>query len=273
MSAAGGRPEAGAPRPVCVVTGGSEGIGYALAMQFAKSGSDILLVARTVTNLETAAAAIRAATGRRVETAAIDLTGTAICEQLDAELEKHGFYCDILINNAGIGLGGEFTSHETADVVHLIDLNIRALTELMHHYLPGMLARGEGGVLNVASLGGMLPGPYQAAYYASKAYVISLTRAVAVEISGSGVRMCVLAPGPVATRFHERMSATSALYLKLPGTISAERTARAAHFGYRLRRTVIVPGLLAWIGSLFLNIIPQWIMAPFMGVLLKKRYR
>ncbi len=134
-----------------------------------------------------------------------DVTATDAIATIEAALAAHGAYADVLVNSAGIGLSGPFHAHAPEDVVRLIDLNVRALTQLTRHFLPGMRVRGRGGILNVASLGGYTPGPNQAAYYASKAYVLSLTEAIAAETAGEGVRVCALAPGPVNTAFHARM--------------------------------------------------------------------
>ncbi len=118
----------------------------------------------------------------------------------------------MLVNNAGIGLSGRFDDHSHEEIEALLALNVTALTRLMRHVLPQMRARGRGGVLNIASLGGYVPGPHQAVYYASKAYVISLSEAVASELAGTGVRVAVVAPGPVATGFHAAMGAENARY-------------------------------------------------------------
>lgn len=134
-----------------------------------------------------------------------------------------------------------------------------------------MRLRGRGGILNVASLGGYTPGPYQAAYYASKAYVISLTEAIAVETAGEGVRLCALAPGPVNTRFHERMGAESALYRGLVLPASARSVARAGYLGLMLGLRVVVPGLINPFLALALRIMPHRIMVPIVGWLLKPR--
>ena len=133
----------------------------------------------------------------------LDVTLPDAVAKIEAALASHGAYADVLVNNAGIGLSGPFHAHAAADVLRLVDLNVRALTHLTHHFLPGMRVRGRGGILNLASIGGYAPGPNQAAYYASKAYVLSLTEAIAAETAGEGVRVCALAPGPVNTRFHE----------------------------------------------------------------------
>ena len=198
-------------KPMVVVTGGSEGIGFELARRFAAAGSDVLLVARSAEVLEQAAAQIRAECKVNAVTLAADLTAPGTVAAIEEALASQGAYADVLVNNAGIGLSGPFHTHAPDAVLRLLDLNVRALTQLTHHFLPGMRTRGRGGILNVASLGGYAPGPNQGAYYASKAYVLSLTEAIAAETAGEGVRVCALAPGPVNTRFHARMGAEGAL--------------------------------------------------------------
>ena len=230
-------------KPVTVVTGASRGIGLALARRFAQAGHDVALIARTAGPLEEAAKEI--ARGFSVRTFAIplDITRADARHALDAHLIARGLYLDVLVNNAGVGLSGDFAGHAQDDVMRLVDLNVAALTRLMHHALPSMLARARGGILNVASLGGLGPGPYQAAYYASKAYVISLTEAVGYETAGSGVRLSVLAPGPVDTAFHAAMGAEHSFYRQLIFALSPEATARAAYRGYVLGCRLVVPGL------------------------------
>ena len=151
----------------------------------------------------------------------------------------------------------------------MIDLNVAALTRLMHHALPGMLARGRGGILNVASLGGLVPGPYQAAYYASKAYVISLTEAVGSEAAGQGVRLTALAPGPVDTGFHAAMGSEFSFYRQLILPLSPEGTANAAYRGYVLGCHLVVPGLINKVLALALRILPHTLLLPFVGWLLR----
>jgi short-subunit dehydrogenase len=258
-------------RDVVLITGASEGIGLALARQFAAAGHDVVLVARSAGRLEEIAQEVRSAHGVTVDCLPADLALDGACDRLASELEARGLRVDVLVNNAAIGLSGPFAEHAHADAIRLVDLNMRALTDLMHRYLPEMLARGGGGVLNVASLGGVLPGPYQAAYYASKAYVISLSEAVAHEIGGRGTRLSVVAPGPVATRFHQYMGAHSALYTKVIGCMDADVVARAAYYGYRCRKLVITPGLLTTFNYLAARVMPHFLLTPLIGVLLKRR--
>lgn len=258
-------------KPAVVVTGGSRGIGLALARRFAKAGHDVAILARNSDALQEAAAAIERNFGVKAHAIVIDVTEPDAPRSLDTQLAERGCYMDVLVNSAGIGLSGRFESHSEKDVVHLLDLNVRALTRWMHHALPAMLARGRGGILNVASLGGLAAGPYQAAYYASKAYVISLTEAAAWENVGKGVRLTVLAPGPVNTSFHEAMGAESSFYRQLLPALSPERTANSAYSGFVLGRCLIVPGVINTFMAIALRILPHTLLLPLVGWLLRPR--
>lgn len=269
---AGASPEEYGKTPVCVITGGSEGIGRHLANEFAARGHALLLIARTATALETAAAELRRDYPVRVYTAAIDLTQAEPEKAVVTALEANALYAEILVNNAGIGIGGALVAQDTARIDALCKLNVEAVTALTRTFLPGMLRRGRGGILNLASLGGLLPGPYQAAYYASKAYVLSLTEALASENAGRGVLISAAAPGPVATRFHERMGTKGAFYLQFWRVMTPARAARIIASGFMGRRTVIVPGLVPSFNSFAVRFIPHAILVPFIGWFLKQRY-
>jgi len=260
-------------KPMTVVTGGSEGIGFELARRFAAAGNNVMLVARRAGPLEQAAGEIR--DEFKVESIGLplDVTAADAVTRIEAALASHGAFADVLVNNAGIGLSGPFHDHSSADVLRLIDLNVRALSHLTHHFLPGMRLRGRGGILNVASLGGYAPGPNQAVYYASKAYVLSLTEAIAAETAGEGVRVCALAPGPVNTRFHERMGAENALYRSFVPPASAQSIARAGYYGFVLGLRVTIPGLVTPFMALAMRIMPHRIVIPIIGLLLRPRGR
>ena len=258
-------------KPATVVAGGSRGIGLAIARRFAKAGHDVVLLARHAKPLGEAAATIEHDFSVTALTIPIDITDAAAPQIIDAGLVERGFYADILVISAGIGLAGRFDSHTQADVTRLLDLNVTALTRLMHHVLPGMLARGRGGVMNIASLGGLVPGPYQAAYYASKAYVISLTEAVAAENVGMGVRLTAIAPGPVNTGFHAAMGSEMSFYRQLILSLSPERTAAAAYRGYVLGFRLVVPGVINKLMTPALRILPHRLLLPLIGWLLEPR--
>jgi short-subunit dehydrogenase len=270
---AGPLPEDRGRRPACIITGASEGIGRRLADEFAAAGRKrLFLIARNEENLRAAAEELRRDYGAEIYMAAIDLAAPGRSEHIRQALADNGLYADILVNNAGFGLGGPFAEQDAERLAELCRLNVEALTELTRAFLPDMLRRRRGGVLNIASLGGLLPGPYQAAYYASKAYVVSLTEALAFENAGRGVRISVAAPGPVRTRFHERMGADGAFYLYLQRVMSAETAARIIHSGFMGRRTVIVPGLIASFNAFAVRFIPHFMLVPFIGWFLKRRY-
>jgi short-subunit dehydrogenase len=244
-----------------------------LARRFASAGNDVMLVARRLAPLEQAAAQIRAETKADVSVLSLDVTMPDAVAEIEAALQSHGAYADVLVNNAGIGLSGPFHAHSAADVLRLVDLNVRALTLLTHHFLPGMRVRGRGGILNLASIGSFAPGPNQAAYYASKAYVLSLTEAIAAETAGEGVRVCALAPGPVNTRWHEKAGAQSAFYRSFVPPASARSVAWAGHLGYVLGLRVTIPGLVNPFMAVAMRIMPHRIVIPIIGVLLRPRNR
>lgn len=257
-------------RPVAVVTGASEGIGRELAGAFARGGYDLLLVARSAGGLAETAAGLTP-TGVVIATLPADLATPEGCASVESALAAAGAYCDVLVNCAGVGLGKPFAEQPPEALARLIDLNMRGLTDLTRRFLPGMLVRGRGGILNVASLGGLVPGPGQAAYYASKAYVISLTEALASEAAGQGVRICALLPGPVATKFHGRMFAEHSYYLNLMGVSSAKRVAQAGFNGFHGLDTLIYPGVFDRLNALALRWLPHWLMVPAMAFMLRQR--
>ena len=258
--------------PAVVVTGGSEGIGFELARSFAPSGDAVLLVARDRERLEAAAARLGEETGRRFLTLALDVTEPDAPERIAASLAETGHYVDVLINSAAIGASGDFAGEDPATLRRLTELNITAQDALIRAFLPAMLLRGGGGVVNVSSLGGFGAGPYQAAYYASKSYVIALTRALAHETRGKGVRIATVAPGPVNTQFHARMDAEGSLYRYVLPALSAAQVARSAKRGYDWGHTLIVPGVFNNVLALALRVLPGMFTTPIVAILLKPRF-
>lgn len=260
-------------KPIKVVTGGSAGIGLALAREFARIGDHVLLVARTPETLDKARTEIahHRSSDTVVATLALDVTANDAPHRLDTCLADLGGYCDLLVNAAGIGAAGRFVDADPTRLDQLTALNVAALSRLTRHVLPDMLVRGRGGILNVSSLGGYTPGPYQAAYYASKSYVTSLTEALAHECAGQGVRVAVLAPGPVRTAFHESMQGETGLYLKLLPVPTAARVARSAVLRFRLGQRVILPGLLTPALMIALRVLPHRLTNLIVATLLKPR--
>lgn len=261
--------------PAVVITGGSDGIGQALAMAFATPDTTLVLVARNAAKLDAAQHSISSevkATGA-VLTLAQDITIEAAPTNIREFLNRHDLYADLLINSAGIGTTGPMIVEPVGKTAAIAELNVTALTRMCSAFLPDMVTRGQGGIINVASLGGFAPGPYQAAYYASKAYVISLTRALAYENRGQGVRIATLAPGPVNTDFHERANGDTALYRYILPAMSPEAVAASTTRGYAFGQTVIIPGLFSNLTALAMRILPAMLTMPIIAILLKPRPR
>jgi uncharacterized protein len=258
-------------KPVTIVTGASEGIGQAFAERLARQGHRLLLIGRDNGRLERVAATLRTDNGPTIEALALDLTTHDALQVVETALARLGGYANFLVNNAGVGISGAFADATQADIEALIALNITAQTKLARHVLPGMLVRGHGGILFVASLAAYTPGPWQAIYYASKAYLLSFASALAAETAGMGVRICCLAPGPVETRFHAKMGADEALYRWLMPSQSADRVAAMGLLGYRWGARVLVPGVLSASLCFALRLLPQRLTLPLISVLLRPR--
>lgn len=261
-------------RPATVVTGASEGLGFALARRIAREGRVIVLLARTQDTLDEAAGELRAAYPKAVVIAQpLDVGEKDAPMRLDALLARHGLYLDVLVNNAGIGLGGNFTELEPEKLDELVETNVAAVTRLTRHYLPAMRARCRGGIMNLASLAAFAPGPWQAPYFASKAYVLSLTAAIGGECAGEGVRVCAIACGPIETRIHRKMNADNTFYRAVLPSTSADRMARLAWRSYRLGRRVVVPGIVNSFIAWSARAMPYEVLLPLLDVLMKPRVR
>jgi uncharacterized protein len=227
---------------VTVITGASSGIGAALAHEAARAGRKLVLVARSAEGLAIVAGAIAAEGRPRPEIVALDLSEAGAADRLAAELAKRGLSVFELVNNAGYGLAGPVAAHSRADEVGIIDLNVRALTDLTLRFLPEIIAV-KGGVLNVASMAAFQPGPFRAIYYASKSYVLSFSEAIAYELRGR-VRVTALCPGLVPTNFHKRSNPGKIPRLSQLRGMSAEKCAAIGWRGFEAGRRVVIPGFL-----------------------------
>lgn len=267
------RPEAlaaiGGALPAVVITGGASGLGLALARQFAENAKTIVIIARSQIRLDEAAESLAARfPSVRIETLSLDISRPEAGNTIRAWLTEKRLYCDVLVNNAAIGQSGPYSAAEPEKLDALVSTNAAAMALLTRTFLPEMLARGRGGVLSIASLGGLVPGPHQAAYYASKAFVISLSQAIRSEVAGLGVRIAVALPGPVETRFHARMDAEGALYRYMLPAASPERVAASIVRGFRIGRGHIAPGLLPTLAVPILRVLPHAITVPIVRWLL-----
>lgn len=257
-------------KPAVVITGGSRGIGLALARRFIEAGRETVLVARNAQGLSEAIARLKTETSIEATAIVCDVTQANAAEIIASGLRQAGLYLDVLVNNAGTGLAGPFLTHTPDNLSHLIAVNIDGLTRLTRAALPDMIARQRGGILNISSLGAYVPGPNQAAYYASKAYVLSLTEALASEASGQGVRVAAVVPGPVNTTFHRDMGAEASFYRLLLPSLTPERVARSAYLGFLMGRRVIVPGIFNNAMFVALRFLPHVLTVPIVSWLLRR---
>ncbi|WP_312363807.1 SDR family NAD(P)-dependent oxidoreductase [Ensifer sp.] len=257
------------PRLAAVVVGASRGIGRAIANVAARDRIPVVLVARSRDDLETAANDIRKLGGEAF-TLDLDLFSADASTRLTAFLAANNLCCDILVNSAGYGLRGAATTLPIPDQLGIIDLNIRALTDLSLHFLPGMVARGRGGVLNLGSIAGFMPGPNMALYYASKSFVCSFSEALHEELRHTGVTVTCVAPGPVATEFLKRSGADRVRLFKVLPKVDADYVAERAWRGFKSGRRLVVPGLSAKLAAFAAAWVPSAIMLPLIGRLQRR---
>jgi short-subunit dehydrogenase len=242
-------------KPVTVITGASAGIGAALALEFAKHGHELVLLARREPQLKALAAAIVAAGGKQPTVITIDLARSDAADRIAEELQARNLEPNYIVNNAGFALFGNADSINRAEQIAMIDLNVRLLTELSLRFVDA-LARHRGGLLNVASVASFTPGPGMAVYHATKAYVLSLSEALHREMHPLGVRVTALSPGPVATEFVQRAGLPPD-YLPAIMARSAEQVARHGYAGLMAGRRVVLPGKPAKICVFLLRFIPR----------------
>ena len=232
-------------RPTALITGASGGLGEAMARQLAPRGIHLLLVARREDKLQALATELAEKHSIQTGIVALDLADPGAPAELEREVEFRRMDIDFLINNAGYGLYGEFAQSDRTEQLDMLQLNIVTLTELTHRFLPGMLSRGRGRIMNVASTAAFLPGPLMATYYASKAFVLSFSEGLAEELRGSGVAVTALCPGPVETGFQDRSSLGESVMLSGPSrfsVLSAEEVARQGIEAMVRGDMVCIPG-------------------------------
>ena len=243
-------------RPVTVITGASAGIGVELARVFARNGHELALVARRAERLNALADEIAATGARRPLVIVADLAQPGCAKLIAEALTAAGAEPQFMVNNAGFGLVGLAETRDRDQQLSMIDLNVRALTELSLAFVDS-LARHQGGLLNVGSMAGFLPGPGMAVYYATKAYVLSFTEALHSEFKRRGVRVAVLCPGPVPTEFAEVAGVAGGCLA--PGflTQSAAYVAEAGYRGLMDGHRTIVPGFLNQLIAVVIRLVPR----------------
>ena len=233
----------GMQRPTALVTGGSGGIGLELAKVLARNGFDLVLVARNRDTLEAAAGQLEGKFDVKAHVYAADLARQDAPQAIFDFLQNENIPIEILVNNAGIGIGGEFADTKLTRELEMIQVNIAALTHLTKLFLPPMIKRRSGRVLNVASTAAFQPGPLMAVYYATKAYVLSFSGALSEELRNSGVTVTALCPGPTHTDFADAAEMTNS---RLFSTFGVAEAADVAEYGFDAMmhgKRLAIPGM------------------------------
>ena len=261
-----------AARQTALVTGASGGIGWELARAFAAGGYDLVLVARSAGKLEELAGELRTRNGIAARALAADLARPGSPDEVFQDLANARVAVDVLVNNAGFATFGPFAETDLASELEEIRLNVAALTHLTKRFLPGMLARRRGGVLNVASTAAFQPGPLMAVYYATKAYVLFFSEALAEELRGTGVTVTALCPGPTATGFQARADMEgSGLFTGFMKVMDAAAVARAGYQGFRSGQRIVVPGLLNKLVAQSVRVSPRRLVTRIVRTMQAKR--
>ncbi|HKE33349.1 MAG TPA: SDR family oxidoreductase [Candidatus Angelobacter sp.] len=229
-------------RETALITGASSGIGWDLAHIMA-TDFDLIVTARNQKKLEELASQLESAHGAHVHVIPADLARPQAPEEIFAEVARRGLPVDVLVNNAGFGSYGAFKSTSLQEELDMLQVNVTAVTHLTKLALPGMLERKRGRILNVASTAGFQPGPLMAVYYATKAYVISFSEAIANELKGSGVTVTCLCPGPTATEFAARAEMEKSRLFML-GRMRSQDVARAGYKGMLRGKRLVIPGVM-----------------------------
>jgi short-subunit dehydrogenase len=225
-----------------LITGASSGIGSDLARLFAKDAWNVVLVARTEAKLRELAASLERERGISATVIPADLEQVDAAQRITGELRARGIELDALVNNAGFGVAGPFLETDLPSVLGMIQVNVVALTELTRRLLPDMVARRRGYVLNVASTAAFQPGPLMAVYYATKAYVLSFSEALAEELRGSGVTVTTVCPGPTETGFAAAAHMESSRLFRVMRPMASSDVARAAYDAMLRGRSLVIPG-------------------------------
>ncbi len=266
------------PRPnsTALVTGASSGIGAEIARELARRGHGVTLVARRKERLDELAEELRSEHGVRAETLGCDLSKPASRDRLAGRVKSLDLEVDILVNNAGFATGGPFHEADPGRELEQVLVLVEAVVVLTSAFLPAMVKRGSGAVLNVASTAGMQPLPYSAGYSAAKAYVLTFSEAIHQEVRGLGVSVTALAPGPVETEFWDQAGwevGGRSFEKAFPGTAkpSARDVAKAGVSGLADGRRVVVPGLPMRAGMLAARYVPHAIKLPVIEKAMRQR--
>ena len=261
-------PEPSTKNPLALVTGASSGLGAEFCRRLALGGFGLAMVARDAKAMQALAAELDESYGTPSLILPADLSRPGAAEEVMRGLEAKGLAVEVLINNAGFGKGGPFQLQDPQDIRGMVMVNDVAATELMRALLPGMIARGRGRILNVVSTAAFMPGPMMAVYFASKAYLLSLSEALSEEVRGSGVTITALCPGPTTTDFFRRAKMRSPAGIPVA---RAEDVVREGYEGMMRGHRVVVPGRFNRFGAFMARFAPKGLILPEMRRRLQER--
>jgi uncharacterized protein len=249
-----------------LITGASFGIGLELARIFARENHNLVLVARSADKLRQLASELEKAHGTRSLILAVDLTEPGASTYVLDQTARADVVVDVLVNNAGFGQYGLFAESDLEECLRQIQLNVTTLTHLTRLYLSGMIERGSGRILNVASTAAFLPGPLMAVYFATKAYVLQFSEAIANELQGTGVTVTCLCPGATTTEFHKRANATGMRFLKM-GSMDARSVAKDGYRALMAGKPVAISGFKNWLVAQSIRFAPRRMVTAVAGKL------
>ncbi len=243
-------------KPIALITGASGGIGKALAAQYAQAGHDVVLVARSTAKLEALAQELSRMHAIQAHVIAADLETTNGASDLHAAVKAKGLCLSVLVNNAGYGLFGEFKDSALGDELKMMQLNMTALVTLSKLFMPDLLST-RGKLLNVASTAAFQPGPYMAVYYATKAFVLSFSEAIAAELAGTGVTVTALCPGATASGFQDKAAMKDSALVKGKRLPTSEEVAAAGFKASQRGQRVYIPGVMNWLMAQSVRFTPR----------------
>ncbi|HOV99148.1 MAG TPA: SDR family oxidoreductase [Bacteroidota bacterium] len=253
-------------KPLALITGATSGIGFALAEKFANHGYDLVLTGRNISKIVEVQKQWEERYNIEIKCCSQDLSVSTAPENLYNVLNAEMLNVDVLVNNAGIGLHGEFNDLPLADQLAMLQVNIVALTQLTYLLLQDMLKRNSGKILNVASIAAFQPGPLMAVYYASKAYVLHFSLALREELQGTGITVTSLCPGPTSTQFLERSGMKNTHLLQRFATLTAEEVAEAGFKGLMKEKALVIPGFMNKVSAQVVRFAPR----PFLSKVVKR---
>ncbi|MCM0590115.1 MAG: SDR family oxidoreductase [Gloeotrichia echinulata IR180] len=230
-------------KQTALITGAASGIGYQLACIFAQNDYHLVLVDRMGEKLTEIADKFQHQFGIFVKTIVKDLSIPTSPEEIFIELQKENIKIDVLVNNAGFGIHGLFHETNLNTELDMVQVNLVCLTHLTKLFLKDMVKQGEGKILNVSSAAAFQPGPFMAVYFATKAYIVSFSQALASELEGTGVTVTVLCPGPTESAFHQRTGAAGTKQVAGNKMMDAQTVAKIGYRALMEGKTVIIPGL------------------------------